>query len=226
MKFRHVLFGCLSVIVAVIVSAQDGGAIYRWKDANGTINYGVDPPPGVKAVPIGGRGTVSSVPPPAALTPDALEARREREHERQVTRLKSQIEKEQRIRQSLEARMEVRRACEEEHQTPCDEAGNPLEPTYRNIVRRPYWEYGSSTWYPPYMRPPHIGTHPPGKPHLPGARPPHRPHPGIRPPISRPSPGTRPPYRGQGKQAGSGAPRSSRIVQPAPGPGGVGISIY
>ncbi len=186
MKLQHALTGCFLVLFNFGAIAQEL-PIYRWKDANGLINYGIDPPPGVDVTPIGDRGTVSVIPPPPSLTTEALAIRRENEKQKQITQLKAEIDNERRMRQSLEGQLSARRACEERYQKPCDEAGNPIESVNRNSFRRPDWYHEWWGGYPPpnlHPRPP--GVRPP--PHRPpGTHPPHRPPPSeIRPPSNPP----------------------------------------
>lgn len=185
---KHIVFLVLSIFSCLGAVAQDT-PIYRWKDANGQTNYGVEPPPGVEAALIGGRGTVSVIPPPSSLTPEALAIRRDQEQQRKINQLQSEVEKERRRRSSLEDRIETRRICEEEYGVACDDNGDPLsQPIYRNIARPPGWYLGWGN--PPYVRPPYIKPHPPiGRP-PPGARPPYRPpqnaRPSQRPPVIAP----------------------------------------
>jgi hypothetical protein len=61
------------LLAAVLISAALPAAvradIYRWVDANGSVYYGQEPPPGVKAV------RVAVTPPPAAKPPESSEAK-------------------------------------------------------------------------------------------------------------------------------------------------------
>jgi len=180
MKLSFWMFGVYLLVASGWASSQEA-PIYRWKDASGLTNYGTQPPPGVEAVPIGDRGTVSVVPPPPWLTPEALEERAKRERDEQISRLRSQVEREQRQRESLQERLDTRQDCEREYGVACDDTGRPLAEYSRST--------GSGIWLPPgyyyppsQIRPP-IGHFPPG--HI---RPPHRPPPGggTRPPEINP----------------------------------------
>lgn len=130
------------------VAAAD--TVYRWKDAGGQLNYGTQPPPGVKAEPLGDRGNVTVVPAPA-VAPAASGGTAAR-----VERLERELEEERRLRreqadrtQEEEARRAQARAdCEREYREPCDEEGRPLGSTNVIVVPRTYrGPYGNP---PPY----------------------------------------------------------------------------
>lgn len=125
------IYSVLGLVWAVAVQAQ---TVYRWKDAGGQLNYGSQPPPGVKAEPIGGRGSVTVMPAPAAAAApapaDATAARLER--------LERELEEERRHRRDEEARQqeeaerkaEARADCERQYREACDEEGRPLGSRY------------------------------------------------------------------------------------------------
>lgn len=199
------LAGVLLMVVAASVQAE----MYRWVDAKGVVNYGEQPPEGVKAVPIGGRGSVSVVPaykgqpePPAPPPPSPTEQR--------IDRLEQQLSAERAARRQMQADEEARRAeairrCQENHGVNCENAyeqggdGLLISPPYR--LYRPYRGYGhephfpdrpvGNTWgnvdsgsgVPRSARPPHVSP-PPAQPAPPPA--PRKPSPTVVPQGAKP----------------------------------------
>lgn len=142
----------------VLGSALAQETVYRWRDAGGQLNYGTQPPPGVKAEALGGRGSVTVLPPsPASAEPaapaDPTAARLERlerelEAERQARR--DDAERQAAERREQEAQAEQTRAeCERRYREPCDEYGQPLAPRYIVTPARPY---PPNVMYPPRPR--------------------------------------------------------------------------
>ncbi|ANQ86286.1 hypothetical protein dqs_3259 [Azoarcus olearius] len=186
-------------LLMALVAAGDAAAqtVYRWRDANGQLSYGTEPPPGVKAEPIGGRGSVSVMPPPPVERngPPAAGADAER-----LERLERELEEERRQRREDALRAEreesrrvaLRERCEREYREPCDDEGRPLGasryvPVPVPVPVRPY-----PSAYPPH--PPHPPSHPPGKPDRdpPRSDPPPRPGASIRlGPVGGEEPGPR-----------------------------------
>lgn len=183
-----------SLCAALLISgaaAQDA-PVYRWKDRDGRISYGTEPPPGVQAEPLSGRGSVTVVPAPPAPSREEAEAR---QTEDRIGRLEQELQEERRLRQESESRAaeraRTRAECEEKYREECNDSGEPVGRRY--IVtpqHRPGWEQQ------PYPRPPAPGARIP--PHEPRQPPPRRPRPGDegrnRPPAPRPDDsGTRQP---------------------------------
>lgn len=153
---RILICGLLGLGWALAVQAD---TVYRWKDASGQVNYGTQPPPGVQAEPIGGRGSVSVMPalPPSAVPQADPNAGR-------IERLERELEEERRMRreasareeEDAERRAEARERCEREYREPCDEDGRPLSTRYIAVPVAPPYQ--------PYYPPPHAGRPGDGKP--------------------------------------------------------------
>lgn len=76
------------------------GQLYKWVDADGTVNYGDAPPKGAKDVRVVGKdsGNVTVVP---GITPEQRERLRQREEQRRIETLEREV-------QELRAREEAR----------------------------------------------------------------------------------------------------------------------
>ncbi|MBS0510778.1 MAG: DUF4124 domain-containing protein [Proteobacteria bacterium] len=144
--------------LALCAPALAGDAIYRWVDRDGRVNYGSQPPPGVKAEMLE-RGGVTVVPAAPARPAEAADTTR------RIERLESALEQEKRLRreaeervaderdaqeQALRAREKARAECEARFREPCDDEGNPRSTGYIVVPPR--------TFHPP--RPPRDGHWP------------------------------------------------------------------
>lgn len=159
------VIGILGVLLGTTAMAWDG-VVYRWFGADGRVNYGSQPPAGVRAEVLGARGTVSVLPAPVVPAADtaATEAR--------LQRLEAELEEERRLRREAEAaaaadlarRERLRVECEERLREPCDEAGRPLGPRYLVVPARPAPRPGVRP-FPPAgpAHPPREGTGPRGR---------------------------------------------------------------
>lgn len=142
------MIGVMCMLLGGVAAAE---TVYRWQDAKGQVNYGTQPPPGVRAEPIGGRGSVSVMPapPPAAATPPAEDATAAR-----VERLERELEEERQARRDDAARRDdedaqrvrTRAECERQYREPCDEEGRPLSTRYIVRPARPYPAPGVQHW--------------------------------------------------------------------------------
>lgn len=151
-----------AVIGMALANVAVADTVYRWKDASGQLNYGTQPPPGVKAEPLGDRGSVTVMPAPAVpAAPAASSGTAAR-----VERLERELEEERRLRREDAAREqdeEARRAqaraeCERQYREPCDEEGRPLGSSPSNYIVVP------RTYRAPYDNyPPHSHDGRPGK---------------------------------------------------------------
>lgn len=123
-----------------------GDAIYRWVDRDGRVNYGGQPPPGVKAEMLE-RGGVTVVPAVPARPAEAADTTR------RIERLESALEQEKRLRreaeervedereaqeQALRAREKARAECEVRFREPCDDEGNPRSTGYIVVPPRTF----------------------------------------------------------------------------------------
>ncbi|MBS0546037.1 MAG: DUF4124 domain-containing protein [Proteobacteria bacterium] len=149
-----------------------GDAVYRWVDVNGRVNYGSQPPPGVKAELLE-RGGVTVVPAAPARAAGANDTTR------RIERLESALEQEKRLRreaeeraegerdaqeQALRAREKARAECEARFREPCDEEGNPRSTGYIVVPPRSFhplrpprdghWPRHDDDDYRPVERPP------------------------------------------------------------------------
>lgn len=154
--------GALLASLASLAFA-DSATIYRWKDADGRVNYGNLPPPGVRAQPLDAAGRVTVVPalerpvPVAPARPDESERlerlERELEAERQLRHERDQAA----IERELE-RARSRSECEEKYREPCDEDGHPVGRRFIVVPMRPAFPPAKGK---PVQRPPEaVGQRP------------------------------------------------------------------
>ncbi len=153
--------------------AQDT-QIYRWTERDGRVSYGTQPPQGVRAEPLGERGSVSVVPAPPLPAPEDIETRRAKER---AELLEQELKEERRLRQESEAReverTKARAECEERYREECNDDGEPVGRRYIVVPqRRPAWEHPPPQTWPaptsPALRPP---AREPQKPARPSTRP-------------------------------------------------------
>lgn len=187
------LLGVVLACAALPVGAED--AVYRWLDRNGQVNYGSEPPPGVRAERLGSRGNLSVLPAlqlPTEPEPSGADDDR-------LERLEQELAVERRLRREEEARRAedatrretLRAECEARLREACDDEGRPVGRRYIVVPAHPGWPQPPR---PPVVRPPQ-----PPKPGAPGVQPwpPRPPAPGV-------PPGVRP--RGGERGVSSGAP--------------------
>jgi hypothetical protein len=137
-RLSHVLLiAVIAAVAPVGVSAQ----LYKWVDADGTVNYGDAPPKGAKDVRVVGKdsGSLTVVP---GISPEQRERLRQREEQRRIEALEREV-------QDLRAREEAR-------------ASAPPEVVYEEVYVPVY----GGNW--PGTRPP---GHRPGKPEHPVGKP-------------------------------------------------------
>jgi Domain of unknown function (DUF4124) len=154
----------LFVAAGAVLPTVAFGQLYRWIDADGTVNYGDTPPKGAKDVRVVGKdsGNLTVVP---AITPEQRERLRQREEQRRIETLEREV-------QDLRAREEAR-------------ASAPPEVVYEEVYVPVY----GGAW--PGTRPP---GHRPGKPGQPIGKPrPEPPIGQPRPPDRTPPVGDLPP---------------------------------
>lgn len=143
--------------LAALVPSAAFGQLYKWIDADGSVNYGDSPPKGARDVRILGKdsGSVTVVP---GITPEQRERLRQREEQRRIETLEREV-------QELRAREEAR-------------ASAPSEVVYEEIYVPVY----GGNW--PGNRPP---GHRPGGPDRPVGKPkPEHPIAKPRPPDRTP----------------------------------------
>jgi hypothetical protein len=148
----------LAAVTLAVVPLALADAVYRWKDAQGRVNYGNLPPPGVKAELLD-RGTMSVAPAPVMVPRPPAESV---ESARRLDRLEAELEEERRLRleaeqradEGAERRERARAECEAQFREPCDDEGRPVGPRYIVVPGRPVWHH-------PGGRPPHPPAAPP-----------------------------------------------------------------
>lgn len=155
----------VAVLLAPVVAL---GQLYKWIDADGTVNYGDSPPKGAKNVRLVGKdsGNLTVVP---GIPQEERDRLRQREEQQRLQQLEREVEE-------LRAREEAR-------------ANTPPEVIYNEVYVPVYGGY----WPPPgHRRPPGGGhvrpEHPIAKPRPPGRTPPVQELPGT--PVPRDPPGT------------------------------------
>jgi hypothetical protein len=131
----------IAVALLALAPVAAFGQLYKWGDADGTVNYGDAPPKGAKDVRVVGKdsGSLTVVP---GITPEQRERLRQREEQRRIEALEREV-------QDLRAREEAR-------------ANAPPEVVYEEVYVPVY----GGNW--PGTRPP---GHRPGKPDRPIGRP-------------------------------------------------------
>jgi hypothetical protein len=180
----------LLLATAPIASAQ----VYRWIDERGGVNYGNKPPANARNVtPMSeSDGKVSTVP---GLTPQQLEASRDRADQRRMDRLERDLEVERRVNRANRTQPGDTQAwleqCRAERRVDCDDIA-------RGTVS-PGYAWGGPAWVaPPVVRPP--------QPIRPLPVPPQAQQPWPQGPAVVPSPRTGPGPRIAG-ESGSAIPR-------------------
>ena len=150
------------------------GQLYKWIDADGSVNYGDSPPKDAKNVRLVGKdsGNLTVVP---GIPQEERDRLRQREEQRRLQKLEREVEE-------LRAREEAR-------------ASMPPEVVYDEVYVPTYGGY----WPPQHLRPPGSGPgakpeHPIGKPKperpIAKPRPPDRTPPVQELPVPRDPPGT------------------------------------
>ncbi|MDR2031153.1 MAG: DUF4124 domain-containing protein [Azoarcus sp.] len=142
----------LLILGLCLSGAALAGSVYRWTDEQGQAHYSDAPPAGVEARAVG-RGNITVIPAPPALTPEVLEANRrayrKASEERRFAELQVRVEEERAARQAAEHRIALREDCQLRHAVPCNDEGLPLEPVARTVIHH-------DVWLPPHaVRPPH-----------------------------------------------------------------------
>ncbi len=168
--------------------------VYRWIDERGGVNYGNKPPANARNVTVMNEsdGKVSTVP---GLTPQQLEAGRERADQRRMDRLERELEIERRANRVNRSQSGDYQSwleqCRAERRVDCD------DPSRGAIA--PGYAWGGPAWVaPPVVRPP--------LPPRPVPVPPQQQQPWPQGPAVVPSPRTGPGPR-VGGEPGSAIPR-------------------
>ena len=168
----------LTLLIAVLLAPFAAfGQLYKWIDADGTVNYGDSPPKGAKNVRLVGKdsGNLTVVP---GIPQEERDRVRQREEQQRLQQLEREVEE-------LRAREEAR-------------ANTPPEVIYNEVYVPVY----GGRWPPPaHLRPPGSGPvrpehpigkpkpeHPIAKPRPPGRTPPVQELPGTS--VPRDPPGT------------------------------------
>ncbi len=142
-------FICLLAVLPL--GALADGAVHRWVDERGVVNYGDKPPPDRKATPVAITDPLTVSRPPAPTTPPDTAAPPARAGTQPMDRdaLRQEIESTLRREQAAQAqeaernqdkaRAEARRRCEEQRRVDCDQAlPDDLYIAPPRIVRRHY----------------------------------------------------------------------------------------
>lgn len=184
-----------ALAAALLAAAPAASAqVYRWIDERGGVNYGNKPPPNARNVtPMNeSDGKVSTVP---GMTPQQIEASRDRADQRRMDRLERELEIERRTNRANRAQggdmQSWLEQCRAERRVDCDDmARGTLSPGYA---------WGGPAWVaPPVVRPPIINR--------PVPLPPQQQQPWPQGPAVVPSPRTGPGPR-VGGEPGSAIPR-------------------
>lgn len=104
--------------------------VYRWTDGRGQVNYGNQPPSGVKAEPLGERGALSVMPAPPVARRPAVVAEPVPPREAPASSPSPAVE-------PAAADEQKRIECEERLREPCDDRGRALPPAIIVLPPRP-----------------------------------------------------------------------------------------
>lgn len=124
------LVALLGLAMCGVVTAAE--PVYRWTDSRGQVNYGNQPPPGVKAEALGEQGALSVLPAPPVVPRPAV--RVEPPPVSAPSPAPAAADEHKRIE------------CEERLREPCDDSGRALRPALVVVPQRPR--------HPPAVSPP------------------------------------------------------------------------
>ncbi len=156
MRKRFMSRACVSLLAAVAclaATAPASGQVYRWTDERGVVNYGNKPPPNARNVaPMReDSGRVSTIP---GMSPETVEAERERLDQRRADRLQRELDAERRANRAANTGggdfQSWREQCLAERRVDCD------DPNRGAFVPGPVWATPGYPVYPvpPIARPP------------------------------------------------------------------------
>lgn len=127
------LVALLGLATCGVVTAAE--PVYRWTDSRGQVNYGNQPPPGVRAEALGDKGALSVLPAPPVVPRPAVHAE-----------LPPASPVSAPAPEPAAADEHKRIECEERLRVPCDDSGHALRPALVVVPQRPR--------HPPALSPP------------------------------------------------------------------------
>jgi hypothetical protein len=148
----------LAAVACLATTAPASGQVYRWTDERGVVNYGNKPPPNARNVaPMReDDGRVSTIP---GMSPQTVEAERDRLERRRADQLQRDLEAERRASRAASGGgsdfQAWREQCLAERRVDCD------DPNRGAFVPGPGW---ASPGYPVYPVPPIARPPGPGRP--------------------------------------------------------------